>query len=301
MRTIEEYLELPYTIEILKEVDDDYSGWVGRVVELPGCITQADSFEELGEMIQDAMHAWIEAALEDGYPIAEPRPFEDYSGKFVVRVPKSLHRELVEFAEKDGVSLNAYINMALGKNIGTQFPTKQEMSSDISTSLINWPRISDRAKSILIAYGMDEEVKDIDEQLFAGWIDEHIHQIQTAIDEGYYKEAREYLNNIYHALKMLGDTSPIIATYSQVLNMLDSQFDMVHRLKEGIGQTFLKERINATSRKSIIRLHTYELSTKFPPEVMDLKNLFGRIPHGVEEDDLNLNVRINQEGMKKDR
>lgn len=116
-RTVEEYLELPYTIEVIRDEED--GGLAARVVELPGCLTQGDTFEELGEMIEDAMRGWIEVCLEDGIPIPEPRPVEDYSGKFVVRVPRSLHRELVEAAERDCVSLNSFINAALARALGS--------------------------------------------------------------------------------------------------------------------------------------------------------------------------------------
>jgi len=116
-RSVDDYLALPYTIEVTRDNDPENPGWVARMLEFPGCITQADTFELLGEMIEDAMRGWIEVALEDRIPIPEPRPSESFSGKFVVRVPKSLHRELVEAAEKDGVSLNTYVSTALGKAI----------------------------------------------------------------------------------------------------------------------------------------------------------------------------------------
>ena len=126
--TVEKYLELPYTIEVTKDEGDEYSGWFARVVELPGCMTQADTFEELSEMIRDAMTAWIESALEDGESIPLPRSVEDYSGRFVVRIPKSLHRELVEMAEREGVSLNTFVNVALGKMVGqTRTPQINEL------------------------------------------------------------------------------------------------------------------------------------------------------------------------------
>jgi antitoxin HicB len=117
-RTINEYLKLPYTIEIVRNEGESYSGWFAKVVEWPGCMTQADNFDELGSMIEDAMRAWVETALEEDLDIPEPRPVEQYSGKFVVRVPKSLHRELVEQAEREGVSLNAYVSTELGKAVG---------------------------------------------------------------------------------------------------------------------------------------------------------------------------------------
>ena len=119
-KTVDDYLKLPYTIEVFRDDNEDDPGWVARVAELPGCLTQADTFEELGEMIEDAMRGWIEIALEDGTPVPEPRPEEAYSGKFVVRVPRSLHRRLVEQAEVEGVSLNQYINVALAGAVSSQ-------------------------------------------------------------------------------------------------------------------------------------------------------------------------------------
>lgn len=114
-KTVEYYLKLPYTIEIFRDADDEAGGWAARVAELPGCMTQGDDLSELGEMLDDAMRTWIETALADGDPIPEPRPVTDYSGRFMTRVPRSLHRELVQAAGREGVSLNAFVNMALTK------------------------------------------------------------------------------------------------------------------------------------------------------------------------------------------
>jgi antitoxin HicB len=109
------YLSLPYTIELVRT--DDLT-WFARVAELRGCMTEGDSPEHAAAMIRDAMAAWIEVALEDGLPIPEPRPAEEYSGKFVVRIPKSLHRDLVETAAREGVSLNQYVGAELARAVG---------------------------------------------------------------------------------------------------------------------------------------------------------------------------------------
>ncbi len=74
-KTLDYYLSLPYTIEVIPDPDENGEIYLfARVVELPGCMTQADDFTELGEMIEDAKRAWIESALEDGLAIPEPRP-----------------------------------------------------------------------------------------------------------------------------------------------------------------------------------------------------------------------------------
>lgn len=117
MRTndINYYLSLPYTIELIRE---DANTWFARVAELPGCMTEGDSAGDAVAMIQDAMSGWIELALEDGRTIPEPKPLEEFSGKFVVRVPKSLHRDLVVAAAREDVSLNQFIATELARAVG---------------------------------------------------------------------------------------------------------------------------------------------------------------------------------------
>ncbi len=114
------YLTLPYTIEIVHHPrpETGVGYWFARVRELPGCMTEAESFESLEAMIQDAMTTWLEDALNDGEVIPEPRPLQEYSGRFVVRLPRTLHRDLVHMADQEGVSLNATITAALARAVG---------------------------------------------------------------------------------------------------------------------------------------------------------------------------------------
>jgi antitoxin HicB len=114
-KSAEYYMQLPYTIELRSDAEE---GWFVHVAELPGCMSQGETAEEALASIREAIQLWIETALEDGYEIPEPRAEAKYSGKFVVRVPRSLHRELVQTAEREGVSLNQFINVALSKVVG---------------------------------------------------------------------------------------------------------------------------------------------------------------------------------------
>ena len=123
-------MNLPYRIEVTQDHSKDNPGWVANVKELPGCITQADTFEELEEMIKDSMRSWIEVALEDGLAIPEPRVEDDFSGKFVVRLPKSLHRELVELSDEEGVSLNTFVIQALARAVGSHSQQTATTKSD---------------------------------------------------------------------------------------------------------------------------------------------------------------------------
>ncbi len=122
-KTVADYMNLPYTIELQRDAE---AGWFVRVQELPGCMSQGDTAEEALAMIQDAMSGWLEVAIEEGLSIPEPRPEEDYSGKFVVRVPKSLHRDLVLAADREGASLNQFINTILARAVGRAELAQQE-------------------------------------------------------------------------------------------------------------------------------------------------------------------------------
>lgn len=70
IKNIDYYMGLPYRIETFPDPID--GGYVARVPELSGCITQGDTWEELGAMIEDAKRCWISAALESGDEVPEP-------------------------------------------------------------------------------------------------------------------------------------------------------------------------------------------------------------------------------------
>ena len=104
MKTLNEYLRLPYRMEIVE--DHDEGGFVVSYPDLPGCITCGETVESAVANAQDAKRAWLEAALEDGIPIREPDDLESYSGQFKLRIPKSLHKSLTEHAKREGISMN---------------------------------------------------------------------------------------------------------------------------------------------------------------------------------------------------
>jgi len=89
-----------------------------QIPELPGCISQGQTLEEAYKMIQDAKRGWLDIALQDGKAIPEPTGREEYSGKFNIRMPKSLHRTLVVKAKEENVNLNQYINYQLSRSVG---------------------------------------------------------------------------------------------------------------------------------------------------------------------------------------
>lgn len=103
-----DYLKLPYTIMIKHVADESGAYYYATVLELDGCQSTGTTYEEVYEGIREAMEGWIETRLENGFGVPEPIADDSFSGKFVVRIPKSLHAKLAIEAEKEGVSLNQY-------------------------------------------------------------------------------------------------------------------------------------------------------------------------------------------------
>ena len=64
MRTIEDYMAMPYRMEIVE--DSDEGGFVASYPDLPGCISCGETVEAAAANAQDAKRAWLEAAMEDG-------------------------------------------------------------------------------------------------------------------------------------------------------------------------------------------------------------------------------------------
>lgn len=111
-RPLDYYLGLRYPFQVLADPD---GGYVAVFPDLPGCMTQAERLEELPALVEDARRGWIEAEYAQGHDIPLPSYPEAYSGKFLVRLPRSLHRALAEAAAREGASLNQYVTALLAQ------------------------------------------------------------------------------------------------------------------------------------------------------------------------------------------
>ena len=70
MKTLNEYLALPYRMEIVE--DREEGGYVVSYPDLPGCLTCGETIESAVENARDAKRVWLEAALEEGVSIPKP-------------------------------------------------------------------------------------------------------------------------------------------------------------------------------------------------------------------------------------
>jgi len=65
---------------------------------------EAKVYQELCQAVEE----WIDIYTKDEEPLPAPTAGKDYSGKFVVRVGKELHKSLAIEALRRGESLNSY-------------------------------------------------------------------------------------------------------------------------------------------------------------------------------------------------
>lgn len=118
LKDINYYMSLDYTVVINKVKDEDKPYYYGKIAELDGCHTTADTAEELLKELEEVKKDYIEIKLEYGDPIPEPNDMP--SGKIVVRMPKTLHWRLAGEAKQEGVSLNQYMIYKLSQSIGEE-------------------------------------------------------------------------------------------------------------------------------------------------------------------------------------
>ncbi len=97
------------------EVVEDEGAWVASVPDLPGCNSFGTTATDAINNVQEAKELWLRSQFENSGEIPEPTDEEDFSGKFVLRIPKQLHRSLAYQAQKQGVSLNHYASHLLSQ------------------------------------------------------------------------------------------------------------------------------------------------------------------------------------------
>ncbi len=197
-KSLDHYLNFSYPITLYPDKD---GGYTAEIKELPGCLTQGETREEAMENIEDARILWITTAYEHGDDIPLPSTEVQFSGKVLLRMPRSLHRKLAEGSEREGVSLNQYIVSLLSEeNTRRVFSTisklildrfkamkvkgiKQGKTITLSKELLN---IADGAEITVEISEAKLTQEERDEQLksaIGAWKDDtEIQQILTEID-----------------------------------------------------------------------------------------------------------------------
>lgn len=106
-----------YPIELRPLPVEDGGGWLATFPDLPGCMGDGDSPEAAIADAYGAARAWLAVASEHADPIPEPGSGGE-SGRFLTRVPRSLHTRLVARAQQEGVSMNTLVVSMLAEGCG---------------------------------------------------------------------------------------------------------------------------------------------------------------------------------------
>ena len=96
------------------------AGWyVAEILEFPGCSAEGETPAEAYTKLERAAETWLFDWLSEGK--AAPRPLTNTgtSGRFALRLPKSLYVRASKAAAFEHVSLNQYIANAVAERVGT--------------------------------------------------------------------------------------------------------------------------------------------------------------------------------------
>ena len=102
-----------YNYSVTWAPDDNV--YVATVTEFPSLAAHGDSQEEAFAELRIVVGDVVADLAQSGEPIPEPLSARRFSGRFNVRVPSSLHRELATDAAGEGVSLNQWVAAKLAR------------------------------------------------------------------------------------------------------------------------------------------------------------------------------------------
>jgi antitoxin HicB len=122
------YSALPYRFDCRFDAEDRV--WIVEYPELRGCSAHGATVRQAMSRGEAFKTEWIRTALEAGDHVPEPKQSE-YSGKLLVRLPKTLHEQVAEDAAGDDVSINAYIVQAVTEKV--QRTGLRNVASDIAS------------------------------------------------------------------------------------------------------------------------------------------------------------------------
>jgi predicted HicB family RNase H-like nuclease len=102
-----------YTYRVTWSVEDDE--YVGLCAEFPSLSWLAETPESALEGIRELVADVIKDMQDNGEEVPQAIAGKKYSGKFVVRVPPEVHRNLAIQTAEAGVSLNRLVSSRLSR------------------------------------------------------------------------------------------------------------------------------------------------------------------------------------------
>jgi predicted RNase H-like HicB family nuclease len=99
-----------HRVSLVRVTDDAGVAWLAEVEDFPESPARASTPEEAVRRAWAAVEESHAEPTSDGVALPSPTAAPRHSGKLLVRMPATLHDELAQAAESEGVSLNQLIN-----------------------------------------------------------------------------------------------------------------------------------------------------------------------------------------------
>jgi predicted HicB family RNase H-like nuclease len=106
-----------YRISLARTGDGQDATWLAVVDEMPDCTGRGATPVEAVQSALAAAEATTAAAQAPAKADGQAKPVAQHSGKLLVRMPATLHDELAQAAESEGVSLNQMITGILASAV----------------------------------------------------------------------------------------------------------------------------------------------------------------------------------------
>jgi len=97
------------------EWSDEDGCYVGSARPLVGQCCHGKTPAAVLSQLETIVEEWVTLLLSEGKPLPASLGEKEFSGKFVVRVPKDVHRKAALKAMARGESLNQYVSELLAK------------------------------------------------------------------------------------------------------------------------------------------------------------------------------------------
>jgi len=111
-----------YPFEVRPLAQEDGGGFLVSFPDFAECISDGDTIDEALRNGRDALKATIAALKAKKMPVPAPNSGGVASGKFVARVPKTVHAQLATRARAEGVSLNTLVLTFIAQGLGGKVP-----------------------------------------------------------------------------------------------------------------------------------------------------------------------------------
>lgn len=107
-----------YPFEIRPLTAEEGGGFLISFPDFSECISDGETVDEALRNGREALKATLAALKATGQPAPAPNSGGVASGKFVARVPKTIHAQLTTRAKAEGVSLNTLVLTFIAQGLG---------------------------------------------------------------------------------------------------------------------------------------------------------------------------------------